>query len=322
MLGIDVSKAELACTWLDPQDQSIRWSAVVGNSPAGMQQILEQTPADVAWVLEPTGALSQPVVETARAAGRAVLQAQPKRAQSFLRSVSARAKTDQLDSLGLAQYALAVALRPFPQKSEAVKQVEQLLAARKGIVQSLSRLRAQQRSLPYAAEALEGARQDLQARRDELDRQILAARTGSDELHDIVQRLKTVPGIGEVTANAVGTRLVTHDFGHSDKFVAYVGLDVQVRDSGQRQGRRALSHQGDAELRRLLFLAAMSNARARDPNNPFRRQYERELGKGLRSTQALCAVARKLARTCWSLHRHRSEYDPRRVNQQPHSGSC
>lgn len=164
MLGIDVSKAELACTWLDPTDQSVRWETTVSNSPAGVQQLLKQTPADVAWVLEPTGRLSQPVVETARAAGRAVLQAQPKRAQAFLRSVSARAKTDRLDSRGLAQYALAVSLSPFPQKSEAVQQIEQLLAARKGIVQSLTRLRAQQRSLPYAAEALEGARRDLQAR--------------------------------------------------------------------------------------------------------------------------------------------------------------
>ena len=90
-----------------------------------------------------------------------------------------------------------------------------------------------------------------------------------------------------------------------------------MRDSGQLRGRRRLSKQGDAELRRLFYLCAQATLRSRDPDNPFTQQYERERATGLPTTAAVCAVARKRARTCWSLVTHGTSYDPARVHQQP-----
>ncbi len=46
-------------------------------------------------------------------------------------------------------------------------------------------------------------------------------------------------------------------------------------------------------------------------------EYARERAKGLSSTAALCAVARKIARLCWSLHKHGTRYDVSRVGVQP-----
>lgn len=315
MLGIDISKDNLVCSLLE--GESVTWEWTVPNSRDGVRQLLTATDGSIPWVVEPTGPYSRAVVTTAQQAGRDVRLAESKRARAFLQATSPRAKTDRVDSLGLAQYAQAVPLRPFPQKSEVVEQIEQLLAARKGISQSLTRLTQQRDSLPYAREALTPAIAELQAQRDEVDRQINAARRDSPELTDLTQRLMTVPGIGSVTAHAMAACLSTRVFSHPDQFVAYIGLDVQVRDSGRRQGTRRLSKHGDAELRRLLYLAAMANRRSTKPENPFKAQYEREVAKGLTSTGALCAVARKLARTCWSLHQHGTEYDPSRVNQQP-----
>ena len=73
-------------------------------------------------------------------------------------------------------------------------------------------------------------------------------------------------------------------------------------------------------MRRLLYLCAQANLRSRDPANPFKQQYEREKAKGLTTTGALCAVARKLARTCWSLERHGTRYEEGRVHHQPTMG--
>jgi transposase len=76
--------------------------------------------------------------------------------------------------------------------------------------------------------------------------------------------------------------------------VAYVGLDLRVSQSGQRRGQFGLSEHGDAELRRLLYLAAMSAANStHDPT--FAERYAREQAKGLTKTAALNAVARNLA---------------------------
>ena len=317
MLGVDVSKATLACAFVEPTTRQCVWEVTVPNSAAGVAQVLRRTPAGSAVVVEPTGRYSDLVVQAGRAAGRAVLLAQPKRARAFLASLSPRAKTDRVDSRGLAMYGVSVPLAPFPDKSEAMIEVEQLLQARKGISERMARLRQQQQALPYAAGPLAAAIAALADQQAELDRQIASATRTTTA----VARLDAIPGVGPVTAAAVATCLGGKQFDHPDQFVAYVGLDVRVRESGQRRGQGALSKQGDAELRRLLYLCAQANLRVRDPENPFKAQYARERAKGMSSTAATCAVTRKLARTCWSLVRHEADYDAKRVGQQPENPS-
>ena len=90
----------------------------------------------------------------------------------------------------------------------------------------------------------------------------------------------------------------------------------RVHQSGRRRGQPALSKHGDAELRRLLYLAALAASRTKH-DRTFARRYTRERAKGLATTAALNAVARKLAKVAWSLVAHRTTYDPDRVDTQP-----
>ena len=92
-------------------------------------------------------------------------------------------------------------------------------------------------------------------------------------------------------------------------------LDIGVQQSGRKKGERGLTKQGDAELRRLLFLCASSSLLCKDTG--FKDQYEREKAKGLPSTAALCAVARKMAKVCWSIVAHGTQYEAARVYLQP-----
>jgi transposase len=315
MLGIDVSKETLSCTLLDAVTRQKLWHKEVKNTATGYKQLLRHTPPASPWIREPTGRYSQEVARAARAAGRDVRLALPKKAQLFLKSVQSRAKTDKLDAVGLALYGLSCDLASYPLKSEMQDQLDQLLCARKGLSRSLCELQARQRELPRAALTLQPAVEALQVQIEEADRQI-AALTKSPQAPELraVQELQKVPGIGPVVAATLVSRLTARSFGHSDQFVAYCGLDVRVRQSGKRSGQWGLSKQGEAELRRLLYLAAQSSLRAKD--SPFKAHYERERAKGLSSTVALCAVARKIARLAWSLVHHGSTYDPSRIYQQ------
>jgi len=318
IMGIDVSKKELAYALGDACSKRVVWERKVPNTPAGVRRILEQSPPGTAWVVEPTGRYSISLVKQARQADQRVFLAPPRKAKMFLASLPQRAKTDRLDSRGLAMFGLARMtldpLAPYPIKSGNVERLDQLLSARKGLSRALSKLKQQRSELPHAAEALKAAVADLGAHIKALDKQI-AALTEEDPDFAVAKELMKVPGIGKVTAAAVAARLSCKRFSHPDQFVAYVGLDLVVCDSGQRKGRHRISKQGDAELRRLLFLCAQASTRA--SNSPFKAHYERELHKGLTTTGALCAVARKLAKVCWSLHRHQSRYDPARVYQPP-----
>jgi transposase len=246
--------------------------------------------------------------------GRSVLLAEPRRAKLFLRSVRPRAKTDRLDSFGLALFALSQPLRPYPEKRAGLDKLDQLLSARRGLSQALTRLAEQQRELPYARESLRPAVADLRARLKELDQAITqAAKEAEAAVH--VARLEAVPGIGPVTAAALASRLLAKEFDTADQWVAYLGLDVRVRESGKRKGTGQLTKHGDAELRRLLFNCARAAVKTR--NGPFKAQYQREREKGLSSTAAYCAVARKLARLAWALVHFERTYDAERVYTRP-----
>ena len=348
MLGVDVGKAELHGTWRDPETRRVRWQGSVPNTAAGIRELLRRAPG-TALVVEPTGRYGEPLVRAARAAGREVLLAAPRKARAFLWSEQPRAKTDRVDSAGLALSGLTGRLRPYQLPSPAVDQVKQLLAARRGLSQSLTNLRQQRAALPLAADVLAPAITALERQIAELDRQLKRALGSATEsparrarpaaaaaappvadsdtmvapaapsghsLATAATALMAIPGIGEVTAPALAACLLDKQFTHPDQFVAYVGLDIRVHQSGQRRGQFGLSKHGDAELRRLLYLAAMAAASA-TRDTTFAERYAREQAKGLAKTAALNAVARKLARVAWSIVTHGTRYDPKRVDTQP-----
>ncbi len=97
------------------------------------------------------------------------------------------------------------------------------------------------------------------------------------------------------------------EFANVDAFIAFLGLDVRVRQSGRWQGRRKLTKKGDAEIRRLLFNAAMQGRR----NALWEPYYLRLRDRGLSSTAAFVALSRKLARVCFALLQNNTEFNPR-----------
>jgi len=318
MLGIDTAKDELVAKFVEAGARKGKWEMAVPNAPKGVLQLLQNTPPGVPWVIEPTGRYSIAPVQQALAAGQEVLLAPPRKAKAFLNSLQDRAKTDRLDAQGLALFGLSrdasVPLLPYPIKKAHVDELDQLLSARKGLSRARSSLALQAKELPYARPVLAASLKEIDAQIETLDKQIEAA-TKQHADFEAVQRIDAVPGIGPVTAAAATARLAAKEFKRPDQWVAYLGMDIGVIQSGKRKGERGLTKQGDAELRRLFYLCAQSTLRCKE--SPFKAQYERELAKKLSKTAAICAVARKLAKLCWSLYTHGTSYDPERVYQQP-----
>ncbi|WP_155953882.1 transposase, partial [Pseudomonas sp. URIL14HWK12:I7] len=94
-------------------------------------------------------------------------------------------------------------------------------------------------------------------------------------------------------------------------FIAFLGMDLRVDDSGKKNGPRYLSKKGDPEIRRLAHIAAMTACRS--PRwKPF---YESYLVRGFSKTQALVVLARKLCRVAFALMKNQSEYQPKPMLQ-------
>lgn len=204
-------------------------------------------------------------------------------------------------------------LHPYVPLPEATQRLCSLLRRRACVVKVKTQLR-----LSWSDQARElGLAQSFKALLDHHDRflatidQKIAQLLQLPQHREAAARLQGIVGIGPLSGAALLVALQRGTFETADAFVAFLGLDPVPRDSGQSTGRRRLSKQGDSETRRLLFNAALS-ASSTKLWNPL---YQRYLQRGLSSIQALCILARKLARLAWTLDKRQTNFCPKRFAQ-------
>jgi len=140
----------------------------------------------------------------------------------------------------------------------------------------------------------------------------LIEKTINDQLKEAgllaqLKRCLKVEGIGFLTGARLVTAFQRGDFRNADAFIAFLGMDLRVLKSGQKDGRRSLTKRGDPEARRLLHNAAMSASRTA----AWKGFYEEQRARGFSTTQALVMLARKLARVVFALLKGQSEYQPK-----------
>ena len=148
VLGIDVSKDKLDCSLVDADGERRIWFLAVTNDRAGVARLPAKADPSVPLVAEPTGPYTVLLAKQATAANRTVLMAPPRKAKDFKRSLQSRAKTDDIDSFGLALFGASRRLPAHPIKSDAVEELDSLLSYRKMLSGNTSRAKAQARSLP------------------------------------------------------------------------------------------------------------------------------------------------------------------------------
>ncbi len=146
---------------------------------------------------------------------------------------------------------------------------------------------------------------------DELERRI-AALNQELERHALadprVERLRTHPGVGRLTALAmVHTLAPAARFAHGRQVAAYCGLDPQERSSGETVRTGGITKQGNRLLRTLLVEAAW--CAIRPGQDATLRRFYFHLLTHKPAGVAIVAVARKLALRLFCLLREGIEYD-------------
>ena len=122
-------------------------------------------------------------------------------------------------------------------------------------------------------------------------------------------RLSSVPAFGRQTIAVLRAELGdVSRFSRMDQAVAYVGLDLQVRQSGKWKGQVKVCKRGSGRVRRVLSLAALRALAL--PDSPFATYSHRLVARGLKGRQALMAVMRKLLLVAGPLLRSKQTSDP------------
>jgi transposase len=311
VLGTDVSKDKLDLCMINTSTHSVLTQGVIPNKISDIKTYLTSnttiSPSSICVTIEPPGDYWFAMANTALSLGCKVVSAPPRAAKKFLDSINLRARNDKISAEGLALYGATMELHDYSPKPETARVLDELLNLRKSVSANVTYYTGVSNSGKAGCDIASELLVTLKTRLADLDKRIATAQSALVE----AKNLRTVPGFGPVVSAALASKLTSYNFVHSDSFVGYIGFDLKISDSGKKRGRRVLSKNGDPELRRLLYLAAQSAIRAKD--SPFAKIYQTHRDRGLSSTAAICVVARKLARTAWSIVRFGTEYDPERV---------
>ena len=292
LYGIDVSKDTLDIATSDEITRQIP------NTKARISRWLAGLPNGSKVALESTGRYHEAFLDLALDAGFEVYILNGKQLHHYREAVGPRAKTDAHDAQLLRRYLCHEYshLTPVKPLNHQQKYLWQLLKRRAMLIKMRTQLTLSMRGDSEFQSISQGTVRELNLAIKKVE-QLMFTLAKTQGWESDIQHCRSVPGIGPINALALVICFHRGTFQRVDQFIAYLGLDVRVRDSGRMRGKRKLTKQGEPEMRRLLYMAAWSFAK----NPKFQPLYEQMRSRGLSSTAAYTAMARKLARIAFAL---------------------
>lgn len=235
----------------------------IANNRKAIEAWLKKLPKDTIIGMEATGRYHTTLADCAAERGHRVYVINPKYLALYAKGVGQRGKTDSLDANVIARYVAREGdqLRPYTVPTTTQRTLRQLLSQRAGVVKHCAAIdQCLRATASSGSDALNRARQHAQQSLRALIAEIDA------ELKEVVKRdevleakrvlLQTIDGVGPLNSLALTHRFDRTPFANSDAVVAAYGMDPRPKDSGNKTGQRRLTKQGNAEDRRLIYLAA------------------------------------------------------------------
>lgn len=306
MYGVDVSKDKL--------DISDGKNAIeINNSKSAIRKWLKSIPAASKIAMEATGIYSSLLADMAAECHHTVYVINPHYIREYRKCQGIRYKSDASDAHLIQRYLEKEGdrLHCYVAPTAMQRQVQAVLGERALLSKTLTQLRQNQRS---TRERL-GKSLNSQPVIDAMEKQLKALERELVRLKDQINdpgfdRLLLIKGIGMVTAASMWLIFSRYSFKSSDAAVKFAGMDFQFQDSGKKTGKRTLSKRGDAELRRVLYCAALAGCKSKDWHGVYQRYRDR----AFKPIQSLCILARKILRTAWAVYYQGVAYDPARIN--------
>jgi len=124
--------------------------------------------------------------------------------------------------------------------------------------------------------------------------------------------LQQMPELGLKTVAVLRAELGEVDrFACTDQAVAYAGMDIEIKESGQWKGKAKLSKRGSGLLRQILYLAAIRSIHLE--GSAFGAYYHHLVERRLKKMSAVMAVMRKMVAVTTHLMKTGEDYDPSKV---------
>jgi transposase len=267
------------------------------NDPSGIKSFIKDYKKYLSQglcILETTGGYEMRLVLTLCEAGYSVHRANTRKVKHFIRSLGNSAKTDKLDSKALALYGYerGARLECFTPQSQQALALYELVQRRQDLKRLLvaekNRLKAPRANLVQEScrVMIETINQQVQL----ITEQINALIEQDSGLKAKKEILKSIPGIGDITANELLVLLPELGTLSRRQIASLAGVAPMANDSGTFKGYRATGY-GRSDIKPILFMAAMA---ARNSNSSLKSFYNRLIEAGKKKMVALTALMRKI----------------------------
>lgn len=310
-LGIDMAaRTFVAALWFEDQRFS---KAEFTNDARGFRQLqtwLKRHGLGALRVaLESTSTYGEALARWLHEAGHTVHLLNPERVAHFGRSLGQRNKTDPADAVTIARFIAVHRATPWQPPAPEQRTLRSLTRVRHQLIAQRVQLDNQLKTAePAAAAHLRPIVQTIREELARIDRQIAAHLRAHPALAAQVRRLRTVKGVGWVTAAIVLAELppVTADT-DPRALCAWAGLTPRRWQSGKLERPARLSRKGNAYLRDALYMPALVAKRF----NPLLRDFGLRLAANGKSSAAILgAIAHKMLRILVGLLRTNTDFDP------------
>ena len=325
-VGIDVSKSDFkVCLGQLDEQLSVAFSfqKAYDNNPKGVALFLKEvcphftTQVKVQFILEASGVYHELLAHKIYQKGYDVSIILPSKSKAFFKSITQRVKTDKVDAKLLSQLGVERQLDKWVPADPIYTQMRSLTRERESLLKEknmiANRIHAQQIAFQIAKSTLRRSKQRinlLQKQILRIDSELKALISSSEMLSSKVGKITKVKGLSLLTVATVIAE--TNGFGiirNQKQLVGYAGLDVIIKQSGQKSSIGRLSKKGNGHIRKALFMPVMSSSRSNDLMKIIYQQLnQRQAAK----KQGLMVVAKKLLLLIYALWKNNTEYDPKK----------
>ena len=288
-VGCDVSKTSIVVF-----DTASSQTRVIPNRASDLARFAHSLDQSCLVICEATGGYETRLLDAMLAAGRAAHRADARKVKAFIRSFGTLGKSDAIDAQALARYGAErhASLAPWQAQDPARRTLQALVLLRIDLVAmrqaQLNRLAAPQAGdiAPLLRPILRHIETQIRA----IEARIAALIRVHPTLRQALAILRTIPGIGDVSAAALLALMPELGRLSGRQAAALAGVAPHPYQSGSREGYRS-TRGGRTDLKRALFMPALVASRAK---GSLSIAYQRIIARGKKPIVAITALMRKI----------------------------
>jgi transposase len=241
--------------------------------------------------MEATGGYERELAIALVLAGLPVAVVNPRHVRDFAKAVGKLAKTDKVDAWVIALFGERVRPEPRGVPEKEVQELDALITRRGQLVAMIT---AEKNRMGVAPRAMRPSILEhvtwMERQVDDIEGELNRLIEASPIWRAREDLLRSMPGIGSVSATMLIARLP--ELGHvtAKRSAALVGIAPFARDSGIRKGKRC-TWGGRADVRAAMFMATVSAVRW---NPVLRAHFEQLKSRGKPYKVAMVACMRRL----------------------------